>query len=436
MSNAVRNLPKSRPEEMLVPNDILDELAAILSSKEFRGSQRCQTFLRYILEAFYRGDEDSLKERTLGIELFGRTPDYDTGADAIVRVTAHETRRRLSSYQLAHKDRSVAITMQPGTYVPTILRSTELQGVEPDEHALTSQPMASEMAKPQPMKQTWETTAPDRPVTEPTAPTAIPPKVSSSSASSTLTEPLAMKASKRWIAPLLWVVALSLLIMTGLTVRWSVLHTQDAVLRTFWGPVLSKKKTMLCTSKPNAYAFADLSATKGDANLALRIRDKLAAMGQTTRMVITSDLSENDLKEAPTVLIGNSGTNSWTARVANGFRFQFDTVKGNPVIRDVRNPDRIWEVPERPDVSHAALDYAVITRVQHSQFGPGLIAIAGSSSLSTHASGIALLDPESLNTMLKDAPNDWPQKNLQLVIRYSHIQTVDYAPQVVAAVYW
>lgn len=136
------------------------------------------------------------------------------------------------------------------------------------------------------------------------------------------------------------------------------------------------------------------------------------------------------------MLIGSFGTNSWTANATNSFRFQYDTLNGNPVIRDVQNSDRIWKVPKKPDASHATEDYAVITRLTHSRIGPGLIAIAGSSSLSTHASGVALLSPESLNNLLKEAPNDWPQKNLQLVIRFHHALSVDYAPQVVAAVYW
>ena len=36
-----------------------------------------------------------MKERVIGIKLFGRDPSYDTGEDAIVRVTASDVRRRL-----------------------------------------------------------------------------------------------------------------------------------------------------------------------------------------------------------------------------------------------------------------------------------------------------------------------------------------------------
>ena len=40
-------------------------------------------------------NEDDLKERTLGVEVFHRPPDYDTNADPVVRLCAAEVRKRL-----------------------------------------------------------------------------------------------------------------------------------------------------------------------------------------------------------------------------------------------------------------------------------------------------------------------------------------------------
>ena len=74
------------------------ELQTILASEFFRGSKRCQSFLTFVVEAVLSGDADQLKERTLGIEVFHRSPSYDTGEDAIVRVKANEVRRRLAQY--------------------------------------------------------------------------------------------------------------------------------------------------------------------------------------------------------------------------------------------------------------------------------------------------------------------------------------------------
>lgn len=70
-------------------------LQEVLASTAFRGSQRSGQFLKHIVEQSIAGNFESLKERSIGIELFGRAPTYDTGEDAIVRVTASDVRKRL-----------------------------------------------------------------------------------------------------------------------------------------------------------------------------------------------------------------------------------------------------------------------------------------------------------------------------------------------------
>ena len=77
---------------------ISGHLDHVLESRSFRGSRRSQEFLRYIIEKSLAGDFDELKERVLGVEIFGRVPTYNTSEDAIVRVTANEVRKRLLRY--------------------------------------------------------------------------------------------------------------------------------------------------------------------------------------------------------------------------------------------------------------------------------------------------------------------------------------------------
>src|SRR3954447_22326212 len=67
-------------------------LGELLSSPAFKGSRRSQDFLHYIIDKALAGQFEDLKERAIGIELFGRAVDYDTGGDAIVRVTASDVR--------------------------------------------------------------------------------------------------------------------------------------------------------------------------------------------------------------------------------------------------------------------------------------------------------------------------------------------------------
>src|SRR5262245_33849925 len=84
----------------------LTQLHKILNSSHFRSSKRCSMFLRYVVEHAISNDFERLKERTLGVDVFDRTPHYDTNQDPVVRITAGEVRKRLAQYyqEPGHED--------------------------------------------------------------------------------------------------------------------------------------------------------------------------------------------------------------------------------------------------------------------------------------------------------------------------------------------
>ena len=57
---------------------VRDELDRLLASPLFQSQQPFPNFLRFVVEHALAGDIDNIKERTLGIEIFGRDADYDT----------------------------------------------------------------------------------------------------------------------------------------------------------------------------------------------------------------------------------------------------------------------------------------------------------------------------------------------------------------------
>src|ERR1700736_4838165 len=77
---------------------ISEALGQILDSVPFRSSKQCQDLLRYVVERSIRHDDLSLKERIIGCEVFGRSPDYNTSDDPVVRVRAGEVRKRLALF--------------------------------------------------------------------------------------------------------------------------------------------------------------------------------------------------------------------------------------------------------------------------------------------------------------------------------------------------
>jgi serine/threonine protein kinase len=94
-------------------------LELVISSDAFAGSKQCQDFLRLLVERALSGELDTVSERTIGVEMFGRPADYDTSKDAIVRVRATEVRKRLAQYYGETTIPPVVrIELPPGSYVP------------------------------------------------------------------------------------------------------------------------------------------------------------------------------------------------------------------------------------------------------------------------------------------------------------------------------
>lgn len=110
------------PPNMAVPVAALrGHLREVADSPAFEGSRRSKQFLEHVVEKALAGHSEELKERSLGVELFGRDPSYDTGDDAIVRVTATDVRRRLRQFYSAN-DSEIRIELPVGSYVPAFRR--------------------------------------------------------------------------------------------------------------------------------------------------------------------------------------------------------------------------------------------------------------------------------------------------------------------------
>ena len=105
------------PEQAAVVRHHLEE---ILASHAFAGTKRTQDFLRLIVTHALQGETDSLRERMIGAELFGRPVSYDTGSDSVVRVRAVEARKKLAQYysECGVSHHAVRIELPSGSYVP------------------------------------------------------------------------------------------------------------------------------------------------------------------------------------------------------------------------------------------------------------------------------------------------------------------------------
>jgi hypothetical protein len=98
---------------------IREHLGRLVEDPLFHNSKRSPAFLSYVVREALSGVPDGhIKERTLGVEVFGRPPNYDTNTDPVVRITAGEVRKRLAQYYYANPHEDVQIEIPLGSYLP------------------------------------------------------------------------------------------------------------------------------------------------------------------------------------------------------------------------------------------------------------------------------------------------------------------------------
>jgi Tol biopolymer transport system component len=97
--------------------EILHELEAILTSREFSNAERLSSFLRYVVENSIEGRRECLKESVIGAEVFGRPAGYDPKVEPIVRTEARRLRARIDEYY-SRQDRwyRIRISIPKGGY--------------------------------------------------------------------------------------------------------------------------------------------------------------------------------------------------------------------------------------------------------------------------------------------------------------------------------
>lgn len=100
----------------------------ITASAGFQNSERLCRFLRFIVEAKLRGEQDQIKEYVIGKEVFDRDGDYDPRLDPIVRVEARRLRKKLEEYYAGPgAEDAVRIGFPKGSYVPEIQEAAHQQ---------------------------------------------------------------------------------------------------------------------------------------------------------------------------------------------------------------------------------------------------------------------------------------------------------------------
>jgi TolB-like protein/Flp pilus assembly protein TadD len=117
------------------------QLERVLESPGFVRNERLSRFLRFVVEGHLEGKDQELKESVIAVEVFGRSPDFDSRLDPVVRTEAVRLRARLSDYySKSGKADALVIELPKGGYVPRFREAAVEQSVSGRATEPTSAP--------------------------------------------------------------------------------------------------------------------------------------------------------------------------------------------------------------------------------------------------------------------------------------------------------
>src|ERR1700733_4291779 len=74
------------------------QVQRIVQSKAFRTSEVHRNLLQYLAEKSLSGTADSVKEYTVGLDVFGKPASYDPRQESVVRMHVGRLRQKLAEY--------------------------------------------------------------------------------------------------------------------------------------------------------------------------------------------------------------------------------------------------------------------------------------------------------------------------------------------------
>lgn len=369
-----------------------EALRRVLQSKTFAGSARCRDFLQFVGEHSLRGDADAVKERSIGIAVFGRPADYDSADDSLVRVKARELRNRLARYyENEGSEDPVRIRIPVGGYVPSFEAATR----------------ESADAAPVP------------------APAGVP-----------------LFQRLRW--PLASLAGIALLV----TLLVSVSPPRNVVDQ-IWAPVLrSEDPLLIFIPVPSTHRLvgpertpvrADDRVGIGPAAGAVQVAMYCTEKKHPVELRIGKELDFNDLRSHPTLLFG-AFSSDWPSELSKGLPFELRRRKdcgGAPTdcIVDTQSGEIRTAVKPTPDLS-AERDVAMVARVMDERTGRPMLLAAGLTTYGTQAAAEFLLNPTALTELRSLAGADWAKPNFQVLLDVPIIQEAPGKPRILATRFW
>ncbi len=397
--------PTSEEERELV----LKELDAIVSSYHFRGSRRYPAMLKYVVSAVIDGRGSDLKERTLGVEVFGRDPEYDTNADPVVRISASEVRKRIAQFYHENGDSAkLQIELPLGSYVPEfMLRESEVP--EPQAGLDVEKPVSVE---------------------------GQPPK----------------SLHRYRIAVLTAIAILSGAAALGTYAYHKAVSAQSTAIDKLWGPMIKPAGPVLVvvgTGRNADQMVPELAETTffdritgpfhrvsvATATTLANVVGVLRQHGTAFEIKEDNETSLTDMHSRTVILIGATN-NAWTMRLVSPLRFRFLPGPKAQVedTKNLQNTD--WSVDFLKPYGSVSTDYAIVARYRDPTTEGPVMVVAGLGPFGTEAAGAFVATPQYLEQVARQLPPGWEKKNVEMVLKTQVIDGKAGPPDLVAATAW
>jgi hypothetical protein len=382
------------PETDAEKRAVAEQLERLLFHPAFRTSKRCAALLRYVVQSTLQGQGALLKERTLGVEVFGRDANYDTNLDPVVRTTAGDIRKRIAQYyHEAGHETEIRIDLPSGSYLP-------------DFHLPSELPLSN-------------------------VPTFTP---------------LRKKNSRLAYAVLL--AAICFLIAVTAFEMWK----PKPALEVLWGQILKTPAPVLIVmgepphpqtpNTPNPSVSAHITnsdhITFADAVSLAHLTSLLGQHGKAYSLQSANETTFTDLQRGPSVLIAGYD-NQWTRRATDRLRFHFANGTDPTLfwIEDRKDTARRdWAVNYGIPYSNLTQDYAIVARFLDPDTAQLTVVAAGIGDNGTAVAGEFLTNPKYAEVLAKAAAGNWQSKNLEAVIGTQVIDGKSGPPRILAVETW
>jgi hypothetical protein len=419
------------------PQAVQDQLQRLLDSSLFTHSRRYPSFLSYVVDQSLKGRGSELKERTIGIEVFGRKPEYDLAADPVVRQTAGEVRKRLAQYYYEPEHREeLRIELHLGSYNPDF-KLAPTHGVQaPLSIIKAAAPLPQEIAPPVAASIVEGEPAEGSEVTPSAAPVIGPERGA-----------VGRFLMRKWLP--LALVACVLLIATAVAFVFYA-HKDPPALERLWQPVVKASAPVLISvgswaeqsSAPDAVSIESHAKTSGPIALAdtvaiAGLQQFLSQHATASTIQTAGQTSFSDLQHGPVILV-SAFDNPWTMRLTDPLRFHFvQRTQTLLAIEDRKDPSRKdWQIDTAIPYSGLTRDFGLIARFHDPTTGQVVVVAAGIGENGTMAAGKVLTNEEFLQAAGRESGLDSGYRNMEAVVETQVIDGKSGPPQIVALTFW